>query len=300
MVPIPDQTKFDFDGSIDALVTSSAGLAMWRNDGTGHFQFHHVVKSGAGIGPVIFADFESDGDLDLTYADGTVVQSMVNDGQGNFTVTGTPLPTSGYVFSILGSDILNDFNQSPTIGENTSAVTTIAATDPDGDTLTYSIVGGYDAAKFQIDTLTGVLRFIAAPDFENPGDTDADNQYVVDVQASDGKGGAIAQTIRVTVSNRNDNAPVFFSGAAASIAENTVGVAYDAEATDADNLRALIYTLSVRMRHSSTSTPLPGSYRSKRLPISKTPRTRTETTSMTLWSPRPTVCMRPLKMWQSA
>ncbi|WP_197486920.1 M10 family metallopeptidase C-terminal domain-containing protein, partial [Rhizobium bangladeshense] len=146
--------------------------------------------------------------------------------------------------AFLGNDFLNDLNQSPTISENTTAVTTVAAVDPDGDTVTYSIVGGDDAAKFQIDAQTGVLRFIAAPDFENPGDTDANNEYVVDVQASDGKGGTIAQTTRVTVGNRNDNAPVFSSGAAASIAENTVGVAYSAEATDADNLRALIYTLS--------------------------------------------------------
>jgi len=233
----------DGDGDIDALVNSSAGLALWRNDGTGGFQFHHTVKAGA-VGPYVMTDFDEDGDLDLTYSDGNVVQSMVNDGQGNFAVTGTPLPTSGYVFFFRGGDLLNDLNQSPMIGENTTAVTTVAATDPDGDVLTYSIVGGDDAAKFQVDVQTGVLSFIAAPDYENPTDAGGDNVYVVDVQVSDGNGGTNAQTIRVTVGNRNDNSPVFSSGTAASLTENATGAAYDAEATDADNLRPLIYTLS--------------------------------------------------------
>ena len=38
------------------------------------------------------------------------------------------------------------------VAENTTAVTTVTATDPDaGATLTYSIVGGADAAKFTIN-----------------------------------------------------------------------------------------------------------------------------------------------------
>jgi hypothetical protein len=34
--------------------------------------------------------------------------------------------------------------------------------------VTYSIVGGADAAHFQIDANTGVLSFLTAPDFEAP------------------------------------------------------------------------------------------------------------------------------------
>ena len=38
------------------------------------------------------------------------------------------------------------------IAENTTAVTTVTATDPDaGQTLSYSISGGADAGKFTID-----------------------------------------------------------------------------------------------------------------------------------------------------
>src|SRR5262249_50724296 len=52
------------------------------------------------------------------------------------------------------------------IFEHTTAVTTVTATDPDArQTLSYSINGGADAAKFTINSTTGVLSFIAAPNF---------------------------------------------------------------------------------------------------------------------------------------
>ena len=54
--------------------------------------------------------------------------------------------------------------------ENTTALTTFSATDADGDTLIYSISGGADQDLFQIDSATGVLTFISAPDYENPLD----------------------------------------------------------------------------------------------------------------------------------
>ena len=56
------------------------------------------------------------------------------------------------------------------VAENATAVTTVTATDADlpARTLTYSIVGGADAAKFTIDSSTGALSFVAAPDYEHP------------------------------------------------------------------------------------------------------------------------------------
>ena len=49
-------------------------------------------------------------------------------------------------------------NASVSIAENSTAVTTVTATDADpGATLTYSITGGADAAKFSIDAATGAL-----------------------------------------------------------------------------------------------------------------------------------------------
>jgi hypothetical protein len=56
-----------------------------------------------------------------------------------------------------------------TIPENTTAVTTVVATDEDiGSVVTYSILGGSDSSRFRIDPTTGVLAFVSSPDFENP------------------------------------------------------------------------------------------------------------------------------------
>ncbi|MGN6284716.1 MAG: T1SS-143 repeat domain-containing protein [Afipia sp.] len=72
------------------------------------------------------------------------------------------------------------------IQENQTAVTTVVATDPDGPTLTYAITGGADHDLFQIDSTTGALSFINAPDYEHPHDVGGDNHYNVIVTASDG------------------------------------------------------------------------------------------------------------------
>src|SRR5262249_61908687 len=86
---------------------------------------------------------------------------------------------------------------------NTLAAATVVATDPDlGTTLTYSIVGGADAAKFQIDA-SGNLTFKSAPNFENPTDAGGDNTYDVTVKVSDGSL-SDTQAIAVTVTNVNE------------------------------------------------------------------------------------------------
>ncbi|MBX3421912.1 MAG: DUF2341 domain-containing protein [Pirellulaceae bacterium] len=85
--------------------------------------------------------------------------------------------------------------------ENNKAVTTVTSADPDDNSPTYSIVGGLDAAKFTINSSTGALAFIVAPDFEAPNDSNQDNVYQVTVQASDGRGGSSTQTISVTVTD---------------------------------------------------------------------------------------------------
>ena len=91
-------------------------------------------------------------------------------------------------------------------------MTTVTATDADLPTqpLTYSITGGADSALFNINSSTGELTFIAAPDFEMPNDAGMDNIYNVTVQASDGAL-AITQDISVTITAVNDNTPVITS-----------------------------------------------------------------------------------------
>src|SRR5215475_13928202 len=129
-----------------------------------------------------------------------------------------------------------------TAAENSNAVTTVTASDADaGATLTYSIVGGADAAQFTIDPVTGALAFATAPDYENPTDAGGDNVYDVVVQVSDGAH-ATSQAIAVTVSNTNDNAPLITSSAAVTAAENSNAVT-TVTASDADAGATLNYSI---------------------------------------------------------
>src|SRR5262249_41055424 len=132
------------------------------------------------------------------------------------------------------------------VAENSTAVTTVSATDADaGTTLSYSIVGGADAAKFSINSSTGVLSFVSAPDAENPTDAGANNVYDVTVQVSDGTN-TDSQAIAVTVTDVNDNTPVITSNgggaiAAVSVPENST-VVTTVTATDADAGATLSYS----------------------------------------------------------
>jgi methionine-rich copper-binding protein CopC len=134
------------------------------------------------------------------------------------------------------------------VAENSTAVTAVTAVDPDaGSTLVYSITGGVDAAKFSIDTATGALVFVSAPDFENPTDSGGNNVYDVVVQVSDGTF-TDGQAIAVTVTDVNDNAPVITSngsGASASVnvAENATAVT-TVTASDADAGTTFTYSIA--------------------------------------------------------
>jgi hypothetical protein len=89
---------------------------------------------------------------------------------------------------------------SDAVAENQTAVIQVVAADVDsGDTLLYSL-SGPDSDLFQIDNLTGVVTFKAAPDFEAPSDVGVDNVYDFTVTVSDGSLTA-TQAIAITVSD---------------------------------------------------------------------------------------------------
>lgn len=95
------------------------------------------------------------------------------------------------------------------VDENTTYVTTVEASDPQGDRVTYSITGGDDAALFSIDPDTGELLFIGGPDYENPGDSGGDNVYGVIVSATDTVSGQTdTQAISVTVNDVVEGPPI--------------------------------------------------------------------------------------------
>jgi hypothetical protein len=126
----------------------------------------------------------------------------VDDGQGGmasdtlvFTVT--PVNDSPVITSA----------STVAVPENTTSVITVTATDPEGDTVGFTIVGGADQTAFALNSTTGMLSFVSPKDFENPQDANRDNVYEVQVRASDGRGGTATQLVRAELTNVNETAP---------------------------------------------------------------------------------------------
>ena len=69
--------------------------------------------------------------------------------------------------------------------ENNTDILDIEASDAEDDVITFAIVEGADAARFNIDAVSGLLSFKTAPDFENPVDADGDNVYEAILELSD-------------------------------------------------------------------------------------------------------------------
>ena len=102
------------------------------------------------------------------------------------------------------------------IPENAIFTQTLTANEP----VVWSITGGVDLALF---SLAGSILSLAAKDFEVPVDSDHNNQYVVQVTATDLSGNATTQVITVGVTAVNEFAPIINSnggGATATVSVN--------------------------------------------------------------------------------
>ena len=174
----------------------------------------------------------------------------VNDGAANSntlaaTINYTPINDAPVITSNGGGG-----TATLTVPENTTAVTVVTSSDVDGPTATYSISGGVDAGLFTIDSATGALSFITAPNREAPTDSNGDNTYEVTVQISDGAGGSDSQAISVSVTDVNEFAvttPVDSDATANAVDENAANgtvVGITTFASDADaTTNGITYTL---------------------------------------------------------
>ena len=96
-------------------------------------------------------------------------------------------------------------NPAFTYRENdTKAVYTFRATDPEGGDITWT-PGGADGGDFIIEE--GALKFASPPDFESPRGA-SENEYQVTVQASDGQVAPATLAVTVTVTDVNEGPEV--------------------------------------------------------------------------------------------
>ncbi|MBF9036681.1 hypothetical protein HKCCE2091_20795, partial [Rhodobacterales bacterium HKCCE2091] len=154
------------DGTISGTATASdpdGGLLTYSlASGPAHGSV--AVQSDGSYVYTPAADFFGSDSFDFRVAD---PQGNTDTGRISLTVAGTP-----------DAPVLSG-PAAASVAEDTTAVATYGGSDPDGDPLTFSIAGGADAALFAIDPATGALRFLSAPDFENPADQGGDNVYDV-------------------------------------------------------------------------------------------------------------------------
>ena len=241
---VSDVDSSDFDtGTLTVSFTAGSDPAedvlAIRNQGTGAGQ---IGVSGANVtyqGTTIGAFTGGSGGTNLVItlnsnADATAVSALVQNITYENTDTTNPTTSSRTVRYVLtdgdgGTSANYDTtvtvsrgNNAPVItsngsgttatvfvAENQLTVTTVTATDVDlpVNTLSFAIVGGVDQGLFSLDSVSGALTFVAAPDFENPADANSDGVYEVTVQVDDGNGGTDFQTINVTVTDVPESQP---------------------------------------------------------------------------------------------
>jgi len=87
------------------------------------------------------------------------------------------------------------------VNENTQSVfwTAKAQAGANANQIKYSM-SGPDAGAFSLNETTGALSFKVAPDYENPADTDGNNEYIINITAQVGQSTA-EQNLRVSVND---------------------------------------------------------------------------------------------------
>ena len=109
-------------------------------------------------------------------------------------------------------------------------------------------LGGADAADFStsISGKVCTVTWAANPNYESPADAGGNNVYDITIAFSDGTNNLGAQTTAITVTDVNDEAPVFTSATTANVAEGATAVltltATDADAADSGGLTYAVHT----------------------------------------------------------
>ena len=100
-------------------------------------------------------------------------------------------------------------------------------------TLTYTITGGEDAEYFIANT---AISFTELLDDQNPQDANHDNIYKINIKVSDGINESEEKALNITVTPKNENAPIITSASTVEIDENFIGVIYSTTYTDGDDM----------------------------------------------------------------
>ena len=208
------------------VVTSASGSVKYSLSG-GADEAHFVINNNTG--ELVFKlapDFESAGDSD---GDNVYQVEVAIINQDNETASQLIAVT---VVNVNDNPPIFDNSNIVNVTENSLEALQISASDLDGNDLSFSITGGQDAVLFQIDSGSGELSFITAPDFEKPEDIGRDNTYSLEVEISDGIYN-VKQAINLSVLNVNES-PKFVINEQVKVPENS-SIALAVYAVDVDS-----------------------------------------------------------------
>ena len=230
---VPEDTPPAPVGLSVSLTDDTFGVTWTAVTGASFYEVQQQV-SGSGVGWAMLATTTG---LSSTYSPvggtecGTTYEFRVRAyGDGTTYVADWGQPSEPEPYTTEACNRAPTFQPSShtlTIPENagtSTSVGTISATDPDGDTVTYSITAGNDDGKFAIATTTGAITVAGALDHETAP------SYTLTVEASDGRGGAATATVRIAVTDVPEEAPPAPGGLGVTLADDTFAVTWSAVA----------------------------------------------------------------------
>ena len=166
-------------------------------------------------------------DIDSTSGQLLTRDALDHEAKASYSVTVVAGDSEGASASIEVTIAVTNANEPPSfdptdnmrsVAENTEPGQAIGdpvtATDPEGDTLTYSLEGT-DADAFDIDSTSGQLLTRAALDHE------AQSSYSVTVVAQDSEGASASIEVTIAVTNANEPPSFNPTDNMRSVAENT-------------------------------------------------------------------------------
>lgn len=176
-------------GTMSATDPSGYGNLWSITDGNDQLLFTINSTTGAVYMMDVPLSITEDEAYTLTIRATTIAPgNLYDEGTATITITNNVAPT------ITSSLTWN-------VAENTTTVGTMTATDPTSDTITWSISGGVDSALFSINSSSGALVFLSAPNYESPGDVGANNVYNITIRATDTGGLYDQENLVITVTD---------------------------------------------------------------------------------------------------
>ena len=122
---------------------------------------------------------------------------------------------------------------SQSFNENQNLSIPFTVTDPQNDEISFELTGvDKDLFNLSFDGSNATLTS-SSKDYENPQDSDSNNVYLFNVNFSDDLN-TTSQEVEISISNINDNLPVFTSDSTFTVPENQ-NTAATVTASDADN-----------------------------------------------------------------